>query len=128
MLGAAGEPVENVWPVVQEEMPGIRHELEFGAREVCSEVLAVGARYEHVQIALPEPHVGRNIGELEAPRLGEGEVVVDPATAAPADRLDEGVSDDRPDPGPREHGLVGSGELRGKRVEQLVRSLLIVST
>jgi hypothetical protein len=66
--GAAEEPVECVRPMVQEEMSCIRHEVELGVREVCSKVFAVGARDQHVQFALPEPHLGRHVGELENPR------------------------------------------------------------
>jgi hypothetical protein len=90
-------------------------------REACSEVLAVRAWHEHVQLALPEPHLGRHVGELEAPGGRECEVVVHPAAASLADGLDERVSGHRPDLGAGQHGLVGGGELRGERVEKLLR-------
>ena len=83
--GAAEQPVEPVRPVIQGEVPRVWHEHELGPREAGGEVLAMGVRDEHVQVALPEPHLGRHVGELEAPGLREGEVVVDPAAASLAD-------------------------------------------
>ena len=129
MSGAADEPVEGVRPVIQEQVSGIRHEVEFGVREACGKVFAVGARYQYVQVALPEPHLSRHVGKLEAPGRCEREVVVDPAAASLADRLDEGAP--ALSPGPR-GGRAWPGRERGAprqaRRAAASGSLLIVST
>ena len=62
-------------------------QLEARIRQAARDVLAVAAGREHVQLALPEPCLGLDLLQVEAPGLGEGEVVVGPA----ADALPHGL-------------------------------------
>ena len=54
-------------------------ELEACVRKPARDVLAVAARREHVQLALPKADISVHVLGLEAPRFGKGEVVVGPA-------------------------------------------------
>src|SRR5436190_1142454 len=76
-------------------------------------------RYEHVELALPDPHVRGDVLELEAPRLREREIVVGPTAHALADRLHERLDHDRAVLGPREDRLVDLGQLGGDLLDDL---------
>src|SRR5436190_21059341 len=52
---------------------------EGGGRDAVGEPVGVRGRYEQVVVAVPEQGRYGDVGWLEAPRVAEGEVVVDPA-------------------------------------------------
>jgi hypothetical protein len=72
----------------------------------------VRARYEHVELALPEAHLLLHVSKLEAPRLDESEVVVCPAADALPDRFCEPFREDGAHRRACHHRLVGLGHAR----------------
>ena len=79
-------------------MASALQQLEARVRQPARDVLAVAARREHVQLALPQPHLGVDVFRLEAPRLREREVVVRPAADALPHGLAERLAHDRAEP------------------------------
>src|SRR5439155_7882749 len=88
------KPAEDHRPLLVEEVPAAFEQLERRVRQPARDVLAVAARREHVELALPQADLGADLLRLEAPGLGEGEVVVGPAADALPDRLDERLPQD----------------------------------
>src|SRR5207237_10722621 len=84
-------------------------------------VLAVGPRREPIQLALPEPDLGLDLLQLEAPGLGEGEVVVGPAADALPHRLHERLLHERAVLRAGDEFPVDLGQLGGDLIDHDVR-------
>jgi hypothetical protein len=75
----------------QREMALIREKVRVDSRDVRSQPLAMRIRRKPILQALPDRDWDVDGSEVEAPRLYEGELVVDPAPDAVPHRLPEDV-------------------------------------
>ena len=91
--GASGEPRQldlNAGIVAQ--VPGVGDDGR-GARDVGGQPIAVHGRDERVGPAVGEVHRDTDRADIEAPRLREGEVVIDPAVRARSEPVQQLVGD-----------------------------------
>src|SRR4051794_27669343 len=82
-----GEPLERASHDAEDQVPFRRDKLEGRVRDATRQVLAVAARDEGVELALPEAHLARDGVEREAPRRDEGEAVLGEPLLFLLDRL-----------------------------------------